>query len=152
MRRRQGGFTLIEVMLAVAILALAMVALSQTLGASAKAYLNIDATRRAYMVAADKLVELQVYQKWPNVGTSDDTVSRGDRKWWVRTKVSAGPYPDTRRVDIDVGPIKNDQHRPLEYTMASLIGKPAAAGGKQQGGSGAGGTTSKPSNTDLTGG
>lgn len=159
LRRSQHGFTLLEVMLAVAILALAMVALSQTLGASAKAYLNIDATRRAYMVAADKLTELQVYARWPAVGTSDDTATRGDREWWVHTKISAGPYPDTRRVDIDVGPIKNDEHLPLEYSLAGLIGKPATGNGQQgngqqnQNGQNGGATPApQPASKNLAGG
>lgn len=150
--RSQRGFTLLEVMLAVAILALAMVALSQTLGASAKAYLNIDATRRAYMVASDKLVELQVYARWPAVGASDDTVTRGDREWWVHTKISAGPYPDTRRVDIDVGPIKDDEHLPLEYSLAGLIGKPAAGNGQQSQNRQSGGAGTSSGGKNLAGG
>lgn len=149
-RRSQQGFTLVEVVLAVAILALAMVALSQTLGASAKAYLNINATRQAYMVAADKLVELQVYSRWPAVGSSDDTITRGDQEWWVHTKISAGPYPGTRRVDIDVGRVKDEQHLPLQYSMVSLIGKPAEGDGLRQRGSSGG--TSRPASQDLTGG
>ncbi|MBL7249881.1 type II secretion system protein [Alloalcanivorax sp. C16-2] len=149
-RRQQGGFTLVEVVLAVAILALAMVTLSQTLGASAVAYRSIDDTRRAYMVAADKLVEMQVYQQWPNTGTTDSTVTRGDREWWVRAKVSAGPYPDTRRVDIEVGEIIDDQERDPMYTLASLIGKPADDNGQfQQPGAGDGGGGGSQ---DLTGG
>ncbi len=151
--RSQRGFTLLEVMLAVAILALAMVALSQTLGASAKAYLSIDATRRAYMVASDKLVELQVYARWPQVGASDDTVTRGDREWWVHTKISNGPYPDTRRVDIDVGPIKDDEHLPLEYSLAGLIGKPATGNGQQsQSGQNGAANTSSSASKNLAGG
>lgn len=134
-RAGQGGFTLVEVMIAVAILALGMVALSQTLGASADAYRRIAATTRAYQVAEDKLVELQVYQKWPAVGTSDDTVTRGSRQFWVRAKISAGPYPGTRRADIDVGRLRQDNKGPLEYSLAGLLGKPAQSnnGGGQNG-------------------
>ena len=153
-RRGQGGFTLVEVMIAVAILALGMVALSQTLGSSADAYLHIAATQRAYLIAEDKLVELPVYQKWPAVGTSDDTVTRGDRQFWVRTKISAGPYPGTRRADIDVGRIRNDNKGPLEYSLAGLLGKPAQSATGNSGGQGgaqSGGTT-QPYNKNLTGG
>ncbi|HIK73906.1 MAG: type II secretion system protein GspI [Alcanivorax sp.] len=147
----QAGFTLVEVVLAVAVLALAMVTLGQTLGASAVAYRNIDDTRQAYLVAADKLVEMQVYQQWPNTGTNDDQVTRGDREWWVRTTISAGPYPDTRRVDIEVGEMRDDEQGGLVYELASLIGKPAQegqsfTGGQQGGGGDAGG------GQDLTGG
>lgn len=149
----QRGFTLVEVILAVAVLALAMTVLAQTLGASAIAYRAIDDTRRAYMVAADKLVELQVYQEWPNIGTNDGTVIQGEREWWVRTTISAGPYPDTRRVDIEVGEIIDDDHRDMMYTLASLIGKPADPGqsfpGGTPGGTGGGNDTGSQ---DLTGG
>lgn len=148
-RAGQGGFTLVEVMLAVAVLALAMVALGQTLGASAVAYRNIDDTRRAYLVAADKLVEMQVYQQWPNTGTDDEVVTRGEQEWWIETKISAGPYPDTRRVDIDVGPMIDDQRKPLAYTLASLIGKPAADTGRAAGTGSGNGTPA--ANQDLTG-
>lgn len=149
-RAGQGGFTLVEVMLAVAVLALAMVALGQTLGASAVAYRDIDDTRRAYLVAADKLVEMQVYQQWPNTGTNDEEVTRGEQNWWIETKISAGPYPDTRRVDIDVGPMVDDHKQPLAYSLASLIGKPAEDTGRAPG-SGANGDGAPPSNEDLTG-
>ena len=86
----QAGFTLVEVVLAVAVLALAMVTLGQTLGASAVAYRNIDDTRQAYLVAADKLVEMQVYQQWPSTGTTDSEVNSNGRDWWIETTVSEG--------------------------------------------------------------
>lgn len=153
-RRGQGGFTLVEVMIAVAILALGMVALSQTLGASAKAYLHIAATTRAYEVAEDKLVELQVYQKWPAVGSSDDSVTRGHRQFWVHTKISAGPFPGTRRADIDVGRIRHDNKGPLEYSLAGLLGKPAHSSSGVSGGQSTGqsGGTSQSYSNNPTGG
>lgn len=150
-RGRQGsqkGFTLVEVVLAVAVLAMAMVTLGQTLGASAVAYRNIADTRQAYLVAADKLVEMQVYQQWPGTGTNDDRVRRGDREWWVRTTISAGPYPDTRRVDIEVGEMHDEQRGGLEYELSSLIGKPAGQGQPFTGGEGGGASGGR----DLTGG
>lgn len=128
--KTQRGFTLVEVLLALAVLSLAMIALGQTLGASAVAYRNIDDTRLAYMVAADKLVEMQTFQLWPENGEQDDRVKYGEREWWVQTKISDGPYPDTRRVDIDVGPLIDDEEMGLAYSLASLIGKPAAAMGE----------------------
>ena len=86
----------------------------------------------------------------PNTGTNDDQVTRGDREWWVRTTISAGPYPDTRRVDIEVGEMRDEDRGGLVYELASLIGKPAQEGqsftGGQQGGGDTGG------GQDLTGG
>ena len=99
--KRQGGFTLVEVLIAVSILALVMVVLGQTMGSTARAYTNINETHLGFLVASDKLVEMQVYQQWPSTGESDSTVTRNGREWWINTRVSEGPYPDTRRVDIE---------------------------------------------------
>lgn len=126
MRASQRGFTLVEVLIAVSILALVMVTLGQTLGASAKAYGNINETHLGYLVASDKLVEMQVYQQWPSTGESDSQISRNGREWWIQTRVSEGPYPDTRRVDIEVGPMEGDNKAGMAYHLASLIGKPAS--------------------------
>ena len=60
--KRQGGFTLVEVLIAVSILALVMVVLGQTMGSTARAYTNINETHLGFLVASDKLVEMQVYQ------------------------------------------------------------------------------------------
>ena len=115
MSGEQKGFTLVEVLVAVSILALVMVTLGQSMGATARAYTNINETHLGFLVASDKLVEMQVYQQWPSTGTSDSEVSRNGRDWWIETTVSEGPYPDTRRVDIEVGPLRgNDKgNRPL---------------------------------------
>ncbi len=89
--KRQRGFTLVEVLIAVSILALVMVVLGQTMGSTARAYTNINETHLGFLVASDKLVEMQVYQQWPSTGESDATVTRNGREWWVNTRVSEGP-------------------------------------------------------------
>jgi len=122
----QRGFTLVEVLVAVSILALVMVTLGQSMGATARAYTNINETHLGFLVASDKLVEMQVYQQWPSTGTSDSEVTRNGRDWWIETTISEGPYPDTRRVDIDVGPLQDDDKGGMAYHLASLIGKPAS--------------------------
>ena len=122
---REQGFTLVEVLVAVLVLAAVMVTLGQTLGATARAYTNINDTHEGYLVASDKLVELQVYQAWPKVGINDEQVNRNDRDWWIKTHVKEGPYPDTRRVDIEVGLMLESGKSSMIYELASLIGKPA---------------------------
>ena len=67
-----------------------------------------------------------MYQQWPTTGTSDSEVTRNGRDWWIETTISEGPYPDTRRVDIEVGPLQGDDKGGMAYRLASLIGKPAS--------------------------
>lgn len=128
-RRSSHGFTLVEVLVALVIMASGVMMLSASIGGSANGYARIDDKTRAWMVAADKLVELQVYQQFPSVGTRDDRVERFGRDWRVRTTVSNGPFPDTRRVDIDVGPEAGfAEDEAIYWTQSSLIGKPYESG------------------------
>ncbi len=147
--RHASGFTLIEVLVAIVILALASLVLANAFGSSAGGFSRLDERSQAWLLASNKLVELQVYQQWPGVGTQDDTVDVAGVDWRVRTRVSNGPYPDTRRVDIEVGAEPEmGQDFYITYSQRSLLGKPyvppASSGGggansAGNGGAGAGG-------------
>ena len=132
-RRHSRGFTLVEILVSLVILAGVAIVLADTIGAGAVAHTRLDDTTRAWRVASDKLVELQVFQRWPGVGVQDETIERNDERWMVRTKVSNGPYADTRRVDIEVGPEPQPgKERLVTWSVFSLLGKPftaATAGG-----------------------
>lgn len=131
MRAHQStaGFTLIEVMVALAIFVAVALTLDSTMGANIRGVTRYEEKTFAMWVAANKLVELQVYQKWPGNGRQDDEAEFAGRKWFIETTVSNGPYPDTRRVDIAVGQrpegvltVKNSVS-----TLTALLVKPAAA-------------------------
>lgn len=123
---RQRGFTLVEILVALAVLVSAVVVLSDALGGAARNYSRLEEKTQAWQVASDKLVELQVYQQWPGTGTDDSRVERFGVQWLVRTRISGGPFPDTRRVDIDVGPApEGNEDWAVFYSLASLLGKPA---------------------------
>lgn len=124
-RRSEQGFTLVEVLVAVVIMSLGVVMLSNSLGGGAKAYSRVDGKVRAWMVASDKLVEMQVYQQYPPTGTNNSTEERFGETWAITTIVSEGPFPDTRRVDIEVGPDPEfGQDEQIYWIQSSLIGKP----------------------------
>lgn len=123
--KAERGFTLVEVLVALTVLAAAITMLSQTLGGAANIFNRLENKTQGYQVASDKLVELQVYRQWPATGTNDDRVDRFGQTWRIRTEVSAGPFPDTRRVDIAVGPKpEGSDDWAITYSMASLLGKP----------------------------
>lgn len=141
-RRSHKGFTLVEILVALMVLAFAAILLADTIGAGAVAHSRLNETTRAWGVASDKLVELQVYQRWPSVGVQDEVVERHDERWMVRTKISNGPYADTRRVDIEVGPEpESSAERLVTWSVFSLIGKPFDAGAASGGGTAPGGAT-----------
>lgn len=142
---RQGGFTLIEVLVAVVILSLAAVVLANAFGSSANGFARMEERTAAWLVASDKLVELQVYQQWPGVGTQDDRLEQNGREWQIRTRISPGPYPDTRRVDVEVGPVPaQGQDFYVTYSQGSLLGKPFVSAATSGTGTGVGGGNVTP--------
>jgi general secretion pathway protein I len=106
---RQRGFTLLEVLAAMAVLALVLGA--TITGASQYAgnagYLRDKAI--ATWVARNKLVELHVASAWPEKGKSDGVEEMAGREWTWRTEVLETPDPKVRRVEVSVeAPGKKD--------------------------------------------
>ena len=101
-RAASRGFTLVEVMVALAITAIALVA-----GLKATAALTDNADRQgavllAQLCAENKLVELRLARQLPDVGDfSSDCVQAG-RSLQVTQTVRPTPNPNFRRVDAAV--------------------------------------------------
>ncbi len=100
--RRSRGFTLIEVLVALGIVAIALVA-----GLKASAALTNNAQRQsdvllAHMCAENELVRIKLSRQLPSVGDSDQACEQAGQAFTVRLKVSPTPNPNFRRVDAQV--------------------------------------------------
>lgn len=146
-RPRQHGFTLLEVLVALAILALVMVVLGQTLGSAIRAYDHLDMKTRAWLVASDKMVEMQVYARWPAVGTQTEKLTRDGEDWQLTTQVSKGPFNGTRRVDIAVTLQQDAGKGGALYTLSGLLGEPSQQQSGRNGANAHGGGNTSGNNT-----
>lgn len=117
MNPRCGGFTLLEVLVAMAIISLGLIgvftSLNQMLGATE---LLRDKTLASW-IATDRITEMRVLGEYPDAGERDDTVDMAGAEWTYTIKVSKIPDMTMRRLDVTVA-FADDP----DNTIATVIG------------------------------
>lgn len=100
---RHAGFTLLEVLVALAVLAIALAGLVKASGDNAVngAYLR-DKTF-AHWVAMNRLVELETAAAAPAPGVQTGNAAMADRDWFWRTRIAHTSDEFVHRVHIEVG-------------------------------------------------
>lgn len=113
----QRGFTLLEVLVALAVIAIPLLALMEsiTTNVSNAAYLR-DRTI-AHWVAMNQVAEQQLEPQWPAPGQTQDQVPMAGRTWYWKMTVRVTNDPDIRRLDVEVRARKDDK-QPLESLVA----------------------------------
>lgn len=100
--RATRGFTLIEVLVALAIVAIAL-----TAGVQATSALTRNASRQssvllAHLCAENELVKVRLASTMPAIGDSNIACEQGGRRFAVTVSVLPTPNPSFRRVDAQV--------------------------------------------------
>jgi general secretion pathway protein I len=114
------GFTLLEVLVALAVTAIALGA-----GLRAAEVLIDNAQRLSDVVAAqwcaeNQLTELRLQRQFPGVGDSDFSCEQLGRTYSGKLSTRPTPNPGFRRVDASVA---DDAGRPL-VTLSTVLGRP----------------------------
>ena len=102
MSRRERGFTLIEVMMALFFIGVALVALIVSAGQYAASAGALREKTVALWVAHNRLTEIELERSWPDLGSSDGDVELARAEWRWDVAVSETPDPRVRRIDITV--------------------------------------------------
>lgn len=100
--KRHFGFTLIEVLVALGIVAIAL-----TAGLQATAALTNNAERQsnvllAHICAENELIKVRLARQMPGVGDTDVSCEQAGHEFRVRLGVLPTPNPSFRRVDAQV--------------------------------------------------
>ena len=101
-RTDHPGFTLIEVLVALAIVAIALLAALRVAGQGANNAGDLRARLFAGWIASDRLAEHRARSEWLSLGIRGGTQRQGGIEFTWREEVVTTPNPAFRRVDIFV--------------------------------------------------
>ena len=116
---KQKGFTLIEVIVALGIIATAMAAVMMTVSANVQNATGLKERTFAHWVAMNKMAELHIANEteWPSIKKTTGETLMAEHEWHWEQEVIKTPIDNVRRVYIRVRTNEED-----EYPMAVLEG------------------------------
>ncbi len=96
------GFTLLEVMVALAVLALGMAAVIKTVTTTTSNTIHLRDKTFAYWVAQNQLAEIELTTGSPKTGYTDGEEELAGLTWYWTRKIESTEDPDTNRVELTV--------------------------------------------------
>lgn len=126
MRRRFGrGFTLVEVMVALAIISLSLTAVAAKMGRMIDTSNSMRERTYASWIAQNKITELRLANVIPTVASTNGEIDFANTTWHWRAVISETGFENLFRVDVSVSyPDSDDAIR----TVTGFIGEPVIPG------------------------
>lgn len=120
---RPRGFTLVEVLVALAIISIALLAAMRVAAGGTNSVGELRARLLAGWVAENVLAETRVREQWPPPGIQRGTQSQGGIEFTWRQEVIATPNVNFRRVDVRVYASPGETHA-LAHLAGFVVNPP----------------------------
>jgi general secretion pathway protein I len=122
--QRTSGFTLVEVLVALAIVAMGMAALFAALSSSADSASYLRDKTFAEWVAMNRIEEVRLAAKRPSKGKSNGEVEMAGQKWRWAEEVQETEVKGILRIDVSVRPasIPGDSDQGWYTTVSGIVG------------------------------
>lgn len=118
---RQRGFTLLELLVALAIFATAGVAIIQSSSNHMRTVWQLEELTIASYVANNQLQQAMLETQWPPKETQQGEVTMANRNWSWRLRSTTVPDPDLRELTVAVS--LAEQPETVLYQLKTYIGR-----------------------------
>jgi len=125
-RPDERGFTLVEVVVALAIVAIGMLAVFKTIGDTTHNVTELRDRSFAAWIADNRITEIRISGEMPSVEQTAGEVEFAGRRWHWITKVSQTQVQGMRRIDVSVRRDGDPEDSSL-VTLAGFVGATATA-------------------------
>jgi general secretion pathway protein I len=120
-RHRQRGFTLIEILVAVTIVAIAMGAIIAGMARFTDNAAYLREKTIALWVAHNRLTDLELQRNWPDVGKSNGETEMAGSTWKWEVDIQKTQDPHLRRIDVRVSAPDEQQGKTADERKLSLV-------------------------------
>ena len=120
MRRRAHGFTLVEVLVALAIVAIGLVAALRASGIGIDGRHEYRARLLAMWLADNIVSERTALAQWPAPGEQESEAEMAGQRFLVRQEVRVTPNPNFRRLEVSIASLE-EPGRELRRLSAFFI-------------------------------
>jgi len=121
LENKSAGFTLLEVLVALSILALSLGAAIKTTSSSLQNASYLQQRTLAHWVAMNKLTEMDVFSQWPSPGSKDTgTMLMAGHEWYWQ--VEARKSDDIGEYSVGVATVTVRASEDDKNPMATLVG------------------------------
>jgi general secretion pathway protein I len=118
--RRQAGFTLLEVLVALVIVGTALGASLRAVGSLTSNSAGLRSSMMATWSAENRLVQMRLARQFPAVGKQTVECPQGDLLLICQEEVLASPNPRLRRLEVSVYDSANPERRIIKLVQLVL--------------------------------
>jgi general secretion pathway protein I len=121
-RRGERGFTLLEVIIALMVIAVALAAVISTASSTVYNAAGLQERTFAHWVAMNKLAEIHAMKEWPAPRKTTGSEMMAEHEWHWTMEVENTDDETVRRIEIQVRSNEDDANPTVNLT--GFIGRP----------------------------